>query len=123
METKFKVALTFLVIVLLIAGLYLFTDWFSKVTGYFTGESEKIKLAKCLSDKGAEFYGSEFCAECAKQTELFGDSFKLISYINCGKNKELCQNIREIPAWYINKNIYYGYKNLTELKDISNCKK
>ena len=101
--------------------MYFFTDWFSKVTGYFAGESEKAKLAKCLQNQGAEFYGSDFCAECEAQKKLFGDNFKTINYVDCGKDKERCSNLREIPAWYLNKKIYYGYKNLTELKEIADC--
>ena len=113
--------LTFLALVLLIAGLYSFTDWFSKFTGYFTGEEEIRKLVLCLNENDAEFYTSMFCADCERQQRLFGENFKLINQVNCGRDKELCPNIQSIPAWYIEKNIYYGYKNLTELKEIGNC--
>ncbi|MBI2452144.1 hypothetical protein HYV50_03640 [Candidatus Pacearchaeota archaeon] len=121
MEKRTKVLVTFIVVIFLVAGLYIFTDWFSKVTGYFSGESEKLKLSKCLSNQGAEFYGTTLCAECEKQKEIFGDNFKLITYVDCGEDKSLCPNIREIPAWYINKNIHYGFKNLTQLEEISGC--
>jgi len=121
MEKKLQVLITFIFIILLITGLYLFTDWFSKVTGYFSGESDVEKLAACLDKKGAEFYGSVFSPETEKQAKLFGKHFQKINYIDCGKDKEYCPNIREIPAWYIDKKIYYGFKNLTELDSISNC--
>ncbi len=121
MEKKFKVLITFAVIVLLVAGLYFFTNWFSIVTGYFKGEDDVVKLVSCLNKNGAEFYGSEFCAECVRQQELFGKAFESVNRIECGREKELCPNIREIPALYINKNIYYGFKTIEELKEISGC--
>jgi hypothetical protein len=121
MEKKTKLFITFMSLIVLVGSLYYFTDFISKVTGYFTGESETAKLAQCLSEKGAEFYGTELCADCEKQRKLFGQSFKLINEINCGKDKSLCPNIREIPAWYINKDIHYGLKTLNELKELSGC--
>ncbi|MDO8460146.1 MAG: hypothetical protein Q7S74_03485 [Nanoarchaeota archaeon] len=121
MQTKTKVLITFIITIILVTGLYSFTDWFSKVTGYFAGEDEKTKVAYCLEQEGAEFYGSVYCSECEKQAELFGTAFKQVKYIDCGKDKSLCPNIRSVPSWYINKTIYYGYKNLTELKYLSNC--
>ncbi|MEK6855433.1 MAG: hypothetical protein AABX73_04385 [Nanoarchaeota archaeon] len=121
MERQNRVFLTFVFIVLLVTGLYIFTDWFSKVTGYFSGESERGKIVLCLKEKGAELYGSEFCADCEKQRKIFGEEIKSIFYVDCGRNKELCPNIREIPAWYIDRKIYYGLKSLSELKEISEC--
>ncbi len=121
MEKRVKVFVTFLALVLIVSALYFFTDWFSKVTGYFSGESEKEKIVKCLNGKGAEFYGTAFCAECEKEKKELGESFNSIKYVECGRDKSLCPNIRSIPAWYIDKNIYYGFKNLTELKEISGC--
>jgi len=113
--------ISFAVLVVLVVGLYTFTDWFSKFTGYFTGEEEKVKLIKCLNDNNAEFYGTSYCADCAKQIELFGQNFKAITYIDCGRDKGLCPNIREIPAWLIGKQIHYGFKDIGELKSLANC--
>lgn len=121
MKQKIRVLVTFIFIIILVVGLYTFTNWFSLITGYLKGEDEAMKLATCMSQKGAEFYTNDFCADCEKQEKLFGKSFSLIRQIDCGREKENCPNIREIPAWYIDKNIYYGLKTIDELKDISNC--
>ena len=121
MEKRVKVFATFLVAVLLVTGLYLFTDWFSKVTGYFSGESEKEKLAQCLSEQGAEFYYTIQCPDCEKQKQVLGDSMKLLSTKNCGSSGELCPNIKSFPAFYMNKSINYGFLNLTQLDKISGC--
>lgn len=121
MEKKTAVMLTFLVLILLIGALYVFTDWFSKVTGFILGEDEKTKLAHCLKEHDAQFFGSQNCAECVRQQDLFGSSWRFINAIDCGPNKEQCPHIKEIPAWYVNKNVIYGFRNITELKKISNC--
>ena len=121
MEKKFVVLATFLVLVFLVAGIYFFTDWFSKVTGYFTGENDVEKLAQCLKEQNAEFYSSQICPDCEKQKELFGQSINYIRVIDCGNEKENCPNILSVPAFYFNSTIVYGYKSLTELDKISGC--
>jgi hypothetical protein len=121
MQKSTQVLITFMFVIVLVAGLYIFTDWFSQVTGYFTGESEKEELVLCLNSLGVEFYGTTQCADCEKQEKLLGGAFSKIKKIDCGTNKEFCQNFREIPAWYINKEIHYGFKSLNELKEISGC--
>jgi len=122
MKKRIQVLITFIFIIILITGLYIFTDWFSKVTGYFTGEDEKTNLAQCLKEKGVEFYTNNYCAECEKQIKIFGKAEKYINKIDCGRNQEKCPNIKKIPAWYLNKTIVYGYKNLTQLDELSGCK-
>ena len=85
MQKRTQVIITFSVAILLIAGLYFFTDWFSKVTGFLIGEDDKTKLAQCLTGRNAELFGSDYCKECEEQKKLFGSSFKTIVYIDCGK--------------------------------------
>ena len=121
METKTKVTITFSFIILLVFVLYVSTDWFSKVTGYFSGEGEIEKLVLCLNNNNAEFYTSVSCADCERQAKIFGDSFAKIKSVNCGAQKELCPNIRAIPAWYIDGQIAYGLKTIDELKALGNC--
>ncbi|EKE25817.1 MAG: hypothetical protein ACD_5C00029G0004 [uncultured bacterium] len=63
-------------------------------------------LAQCLKDKGAKFYGAFWCSHCNNQKKAFGDSQKLLPYIECstpdgkGQTKE-CQdaNIDGYPTW------------------------
>lgn len=121
MKKKHKVMVTLGVLILLIFGLYFFTDWFSVVTGYLKGEDAGVSLATCLDEKGAEFYGTKFCAECEKQVKEFGRAFEKIKYIDCGREKEFCPNIKEIPAWYIGGKFEYGFKTIDELQELSHC--
>ncbi len=121
MQKRTRVILTFTAIVALVAFLYIFTNWFSIVTGYLKGEDETAKLATCLKKNGVEFYGNELCSDCEKQIKEFGRHFASITYFDCGKDKEFCPNIQEIPAWYINDRIHYGFKTFQELKILSGC--
>lgn len=124
MEKKLQVLITFLFLILLIAGLYIFTDWFSLITGYFTGESQQESVINCLREQGAEFYFSKYCAECEKQQAELGSLFEKINRIDCGKDKENCQNIRELPAWYLPNSpekFHYGFLTLNELSEMGGC--
>jgi ribosomal protein S27E len=124
MERKFQVLITFAVLVVLVSGLYFFTNWFSIVTGYFTGESEQQRIAACLSDQGAEYYFTTQCADCEEQSRVFGPAIKSIPQVDCGPEKQNCPNIRSLPAWYIPNSedkINYGLFTLEELKTLSGC--
>ena len=45
---------------------------------YFATKEDpyKTSVAQCLTEKNAEMYGAFWCGACAKQKEVFGNSFK-----------------------------------------------
>lgn len=120
MKQYFKTVLTFAILVILIFGLYFFSDWFSKATGYASGESERFNLAVCLNRNGAVFYRSANCFDCDKQLDLFGDEASKLLEINSCQTAEECPP-GGVPAWGIGKQIYYGVKSLDELSALANC--
>lgn len=120
MEQYRKTMITFGVLILVMFGLYYFSDWFSKTTGYVLGEDEKMKLATCLNGKNAVFYTSNTCPDCESQLELFGtEAAKSINMITCSNIDECPEG--GVPAWQIGKQIVYGVKQLEELIQISGC--
>jgi hypothetical protein len=121
MERKYSVLFTFAVLFLIVLGMYGFTNWFSKITGYFTGEGQDVQLGKCLYEKGAEIYVNENCARCEEQENILGDGLKFIKIIDCSKSQEMCANLREIPAIYFNGTFVYGVNSIENLKTISGC--
>lgn len=124
MEKRIQVIITFAFLVVLVAGLYIFTNWFSLITGYFIGESQQESIVNCLNEQGAEYYYSDYCADCEKQKNEFGSSFEKISRVNCGRNRENCPNLREVPAWYLpssESKIYYGFFTLNQIRELGNC--
>ena len=115
-----KVVVTFGFLILLIFGLFTFSNWFSRTTGYVLGEDEKVKLAQCLEGEDTKFYVSNTCPSCETQKEIFGETaMRFIEVVVCG-NVEDCP-IGGVPAWEIDGSIYYGFKDLSELIEISGC--
>ncbi len=122
MEKRVKTLITFIFAVSLIASLYIFSDWFSRITGYALDENNNSDLAKCLESKGAILYGSKKCPECEKQKSLFnGKAFSSVKYIDCSITPEECKDIEGVPAWKINGVIKYGPKTPDQLKVLSGC--
>ena len=120
MEQTAKAMITFGVLVLIVLGLYLFSDWFSKTTGYVLGEDEKLKIAQCLTIKDVVFYRSSTCPRCDEQMELFGESAaKFLTITNCASVEECPEG--GVPAWKIDSEIYYGVKQFNELISVSGC--
>ncbi len=63
-------------------------------------------FASCLAEKGATFYGAFWCPHCQNQKALFGNSARLLSYVECstpdGKNQlPVCieAKINGYPTW------------------------
>ena len=72
---------------------------------------------KCLTDKGAKFYGSFQCPACAKQKQLFGKSIKYVNYIECGalgQQNKICNdaNIDAYPTWVRGNDVKKGILSL-----------
>jgi hypothetical protein len=120
MDTKRKVMFSFLALIVIVAGLYFFTDWFSKVTGYFTGESEIERVIECLDKQGVEYYSIINCKECEDQQEILGKSISKIK-VDCGSDGEDCGNIKDFPTWFIQGKSVKGVLTLDDLKEISGC--
>lgn len=79
-------------------------------------------LAKCISEK-ATLYFSTGCSACAKQKDLFGDSYKYLEKVDCVVFPEKCREagLRAVPTWIINGEIIEGVQKLDKLKELTNC--
>ena len=120
MEQTTRTIITFGVMVFLVFGLYFFSDWFSKTTGYALGEDEKLKLAQCLSTKDSVFYRSATCPKCDEQLEIFGETATdFLKIVSC-ENADDCPS-GGVPAWKIGSQTHYGIKQFDELISISGC--
>lgn len=80
-------------------------------------------LAQCLTDNGVAMYGAEWCSHCQNQKKMFGDSFRLINYVDCDKNTEVCQNagVTGYPTWIVNGQSYPGEQSLENLALLAGC--
>ncbi|OGY90969.1 MAG: hypothetical protein A3H70_04090 [Candidatus Komeilibacteria bacterium RIFCSPLOWO2_02_FULL_48_11] len=84
---------------------------------------ELDSFAQCLTDKGVAMYGAKWCLHCQNQKKAFGKSFRLIKYLECPDNIELClaKDIQGYPTWIINDKKYEGEQSLASLSQISDC--
>lgn len=63
-------------------------------------------FAKCLTEKGVKMYGAYWCPHCQSQEEMFGGSWKYVTYVECslpnrGSQNAACSKagIEGYPTW------------------------
>jgi parvulin-like peptidyl-prolyl isomerase len=86
-------------------------------------------FAKCLTEKGAKFYGASWCSHCNNQKKGFGDSLQYVTYIECADEDnpqvqtEACNKagISGYPTWIINDKQYPGEQALADLARLTGC--
>ena len=124
MQPRTRAIISFVILVVLLFGLYFFAEWFSRTTGYALGEDKKIKLARCLEEKNAILFTSATCPSCNNQIMLFGETAsEYLKVFECeSADQSQCSDLKGVPAWKINREFYYGFKNFKELIEISKCK-
>lgn len=121
MDVKRRVTVSLVVLIVLVIGLYFFTDWFSKVTGYFTGEDERVKIADCLAEKDAVLFITSTCLDCEAQLDVFGaEASERLPIIQC-PSQEDCPSAQGFPSWIINDNKLRGVQDLDSIKKSSGC--
>jgi len=92
---------------------------------------EQLKtLAKCLSEKGAKFYGTYVCGFCVRQKEMFGEAAKYLPYVECSPDRateaESIQcteaNVRSVPDWrFPDGTQKLGLQSVEQLAELSGC--
>jgi len=92
------------------------------LTGCSSEATEKGILAKCLTEKGAKMYGTEWCSFCNKQKQMFGSDFQHIDFVDCDKNKDECieAGVKMYPTWVIDGEKYEGLQTMDKLSSL--CK-
>lgn len=86
-------------------------------------------FAKCLTENKVTMYGAYWCPHCAAQKEVFGSSFKHVTYVECSlPNKagqtQFCkdQAIKSYPTWeFEGADRLTGKQSLQALSEKSGC--
>lgn len=93
------------------------------VYGWQTSPGEYDDFAKCLTEKQAKMYGTDWCGYCQEQKKIFGKSFKYVDYIDCDFNQVECSSagIKGYPTWIINGDSYSGVQPLERLSQLTGC--
>jgi len=122
MEIKIGGRALLIVVILIVVGIVGFS-----VSGYFVNNGNNSgkydNFAKCLSEKGAVVYVSQYCGHCQNQKDMFGDSFKYVNSVECTENQQLCQErgIAGVPTWIINGLPYAGVQSFERLSELTGC--
>ena len=82
-------------------------------------------LAKCLAEKGAIIYGTQWCPHCKDQKKAFGsESKEFLPFVDCDKKKGACSKagIEGYPTWKFSDNSeLVGTQSLEALAKKTNC--
>jgi len=81
-------------------------------------------FAQCLTDKGIIMYGANWCPHCQNEKRAFGDSFRLITYVECPDNPQQCVdvNVESYPTWiFSDGRRLVGEQGLKKLSQESAC--
>ena len=95
----------------------------------------KVKIAKCLAEKGYKIYYADWCPFCVQQKELFGEAAKYLYGFDCydpegGRgNIAKCPDLLGVPAWRdrdgnqlkYNGEVIDGMIQIRRLVAISDC--
>jgi len=62
---------------------------------------ELDEFAQCLAEKGIAMYGADWCPHCQNEKKAFGDSFRLVPYVECPDDPQKClaAGINGYPTW------------------------
>ena len=94
------------------------------ILNYAKKPGQYDEFAKCLTEKGAVIYGNDYCSYTNKQLGFFGKSQKLLNYVKCIDNEELCNSkgVDITPTWEIDGKTYSGVQTFEALAAYSGCK-
>jgi len=85
-------------------------------------------FAKCLTSKGAVFYGASWCPKCQEEKASFGSSMQYINYVECADatnpkvQTAVCTKagITGYPTWIVNGQSYPG-EAIEDLAKLTGC--
>ncbi|MEX2029099.1 MAG: hypothetical protein WD963_01305 [Candidatus Paceibacterota bacterium] len=87
------------------------------------------EFAMCLGEQGALFYGAFWCPACQSQKKAFGNSAKLLPYVECStadaqSQTRVCidENIASYPTWeFADETRMLGVISLEQLAEKTSC--
>ncbi|MBU1136094.1 MAG: hypothetical protein ABIG37_03780 [Nanoarchaeota archaeon] len=126
MDKRVKIIITIFLLVILFFTFYFITKAVTHFTGYtITGgtidEGRISEFVGCLNEKGVFLYCLDKAKICNEQKKLFGMRFNLKNYVDCEKQVNRCEDIKEFPLWKIDGKVYYGWMSLDEVSEFSKC--
>ena len=87
-------------------------------------DSQLDVFAQCLADKGIIMYDADWCSHCQSEKQAFGDSFRLVPYIECPEEPQKCleAGITGYPTWiFFDGEKLEGEQGIEKLSKESGC--
>ena len=78
------------------------------------------EIARCIGEN-AVLYVQLGCHACETQEGLFGDSYELLSVVDCFYERDKCVGISRTPTWVIGGEKIVGVKSVAELRELTGC--
>lgn len=80
------------------------------------------EVMNCIADKSVLII-SKTCGHCANQKSILGKDLDKFELLDIGENPELWEEyeLKGIPTWIINGKTYAGVKQISTLKELTNC--
>lgn len=81
-------------------------------------------FAQCLADEQVVMYGADWCSHCQNEKKAFGDSFRLVPYVECPDNPQQClqAGVKGYPTWvFPDGKKLAGEQGLEKLSKESGC--
>ncbi len=94
-----------------------------------TGSNVYDSFATCIKDSGATFFGAFWCPHCREQKAMFGNSAKLLPYVECSSpdgqtQLAVCKDkgVGSYPTWdFANGERVNGSMELEDLAAKTGC--
>lgn len=91
-------------------------------------EFPREQLDRCLYEKRATMFGAPTCGFCQQQKRVLGESFDMVRFLDCAKDKSLCEtrNVDQYPTWVLERDgtelkRYAGVLSLEKLSEFYEC--
>lgn len=113
-----------LIFILILGSLAAFAGWMMSFEFNTPQPGQYDDFARCLAGKNVTMYGADWCSHCQKEKLAFGDSFKLVPYVECPQNIKECvaKGIEGYPTWiFPDGRKLSGEQGLEKLSAESGC--
>ena len=121
MKSKIEKIIVSLIVVLVV-GVLIFVFFGKKENEYKNVSLDAF--AQCVTSKGLVMYGAYWCPHCQNEKKAFGDSFKYITYVECGDNPKLCtdKGVSALPTWILSDGQkLLGEQGIEGLAKVTGC--
>lgn len=113
-----------LAVIALVAGLAVLIFWMLSYGSQPAKPGQYDDFARCLAEKKVTMYGADWCAHCQNEKLAFGDSFRLVPYVECPQNIKAClaKGVEGYPTWiFPDGRKLIGEQGLEKLSAESGC--